>query len=411
MNSEELQSYYISLYLDSIFFCDDSIARIKDNIDAITSEEALCGIYNLLLEIEIELCYPKEIVKSIGDVIEYIKPYINKENEEIYMVIKDKYNQVKELDLNDGKYLYEAILKNFDVDNVFNRKFNKEVIRNSIIFDYYTFTTLLDDNIEVDENYFYIMSLKKLLLVYPQIFLDAGINKRALDILEVNKRYEETERLVYKMNNIEKFQENNFNFSAFTSIIDYVVVVSMLFNRKNIEKNTSLLTPSSISTIFELTDKKCIDDSNMKKNMYEIMSKYREKYVDIPSVSKEYRKKFIKRYNDSLGNLNGLTEYNHDTVLAEYISRSDIINKITNMFKPLDLNQLFEQDIEYFNYLINSSEIENKDNIYLTINKCLYLVPSMFDNEKIYNKTMLLLEKNNIHNSIVKKKINKIYRG
>lgn len=411
MNDLELQSYYISLYLDSVFFCDDSIVRIKDNIEAITSKETLEIFYNYLEEIESELCYPKEIINSIGEVINYIKPYINEESILSYSKVENKYNEIKDLEFNDGKYLYEAILKNFDISSVFDERFNKEVIRNSVIFDYYAFTALLSDEVEIDNNYFYIMSLKKLMLVYPEIFLDININRRALNILEANKEYEESERLIYKMNNIEKFQENNFNYSSFVSLIDYIVVESMLLNSKNIKDNKSLLTYSSLNTISELIDKECIDNEKMKKNMYNILSQYKEIYIDEASISKDYRAKLLEKYNNCIGKLNSLKEYNQDTVMGEFILRSDFIDKVRIMFKPYNLDELCKQDIEYIKYLINSSEIENKDTFYLTINKCLELLPSMFDNKIIYEKTISLLDKNTIHNNITKRKVNKIYRG
>ena len=411
MNNIEFQKYYISLYLDSVFFCDDSIARIKDNIDSITSSEALEVFYDTLVEIESTLCYPKEVVNSIGEIIDYIETHIKEENIELFNKIKNKYFEIKDLEFNDGKYLYEAILKCLDVDNVYNQNFNVEVIRNSIIFDYYAFTSFLSDDIEIDKNYYYIMALKKLMIVYPEIFLDKEINKRALDILEKNKEYDEAERLTYKMEHIDLFLDVHFNFSEFTSVIDYTVVEAMLLKRQNIQKYKPLLTSGSIHTVFEIIDKNCLDNEVMKKNLYDIMSTYKEMYFEDPSIPKDIKKRFMLKYNEYIGKLNQINNYDQDTVMGEFKLRTDIIDKIKTMFKPFKLDGLFDQDIEYLKHIIYSSEIDNKDTLYLTLNKCLRLIPSMFDNKKIYDKTMSLLDENNIHNKLVKKKINKIYRG
>ena len=55
-------------------------------------------------------------------------------------------------------------------------------------------------------------------------------------------------------------------------------------------------------------------------------------------------------------------------------------------------------------------EIEHED-IYLCINKFINIMPSIFDDETIYRRTLDLLDTKNVQTTKTKNKIKKIYEG
>ena len=402
MNDLGIYQYYISVYLESVLFCDDVVLRVQNDIEQLTNPEVLFILLDLLNELEYTKKYPKEIVDNIGKLIELLK---NNTTHELLNKIELKYNEIKDYEYSDEVYYEEAMLKVFNINSAMDESYNKEVLRNSIIFDYYTFTSLLDDNIKIDQNYFYILSIKKFLLTYPDMFKDKDIRRRAFNILNKNK-YEETDHLIYKIKHINKHQ-NTFNYGEFKALVYYLIVESMVYDREYIKEKEELINYQTIRQLYQIIDDNLISNESVKNNMYVILFKFKELYID--NLDKENKKELLNEYNNYIGKLNSNNEYDFDLKKSEHKLRYDILDKLENI--EYDISSLLNQDLNYLNYLTTSTEIENTDKIYLSINKCIALAPSLFDDPDVYNRTMTLLNKNTIHNNITKRKVNKLYRG
>ena len=151
-------------------------------------------------------------------------------------------------------------------------------------------------------------------------------------------------------------------------------------------------------------------------NALKILSIYRENIYE--NATKEELKEYLKIHNKYLSILNRKTEFSDDMIYSECNTRINGKDAIKYTLKPLDIDNLILKDLQIINlymfdeerYKEKKEEIEHSD-IYLCINKFLHIMPSIFDDETIYRRTLDLLDTKNIQTSKTKTKVKKIYEG
>lgn len=417
INKNKLAFYFNKISLDALLISKDfkeSLNEIK--IEELTSDINLMVILEKLKNIKYGH-YIKEELDNLKIIVEILKS--EDINNEIIDEIINEYENVKDTKTDEKVYLIECFYKVMDSSYLkgfdYIESIDKENVKYTIEFDNVTIYTLINDKYEIYETDYYICSIKKFLIEFPEMFKNKKINKRALEILEKNKSSKDAERLMYKIKNINKFTETNFDILLYKSLYDYIIVQNMLNNNKFLDENIDLITTNKIEILFNLIDEKLIKDEKNKQAAYKILQEYKEK--KLPYLSDENKKELIKKINEYIGKLNQMTDF--DLLLqSEYATRLKNLSVSEFIFNPLKIDELIKKDLAVFSlYMFDDEkykenlEIINHEKLYLSINKFINLNPSMFDDETVYKRTIDLLDANDRNTKKVKNKVNKIYNG
>lgn len=419
MTKQELDfsKYFNKIIIDAMLF--EATDAILEELGQSDLEELEKDInLDYLLEVLDEMSYghyPKHAVNNMGIIINYIKENSNKNIEQLF----NKYEQIKDLPTDENVYLYEAlnkVLNSTHLKYLDYIKVDETTINDSIRFDSVTIYSLINENMEIQNTILYIYSIKKFLSEFPDMFLDKNINARALEILEKNKHHEGAERLIHKLNHIEKFINNNFDMINYKRLYDYIVLQNMLNNEVIFKQNIQNISEDIMETLYEMIEYKLIKDEENKKKAYEIMHTYKNKVYD--SIPQNQKRAYLEKYNKYLGLLNSMTEYSNNMIISEYETRLNGLEKHKYSFKALDIDNLILKDLQIMSlfifdnekYLEQINQIDHKE-IYMCINKFICLAPTIFDDETIYRRTMELLDDKNIQTLKTKNKVKRIYEG
>lgn len=409
MEEKIINNFFMSLYNDAIIFSRDKFEEKLQSTDYIKENSYILSVIHKINEIVERQDYPEYAINNLGKIIDYLGQKY-KDNKYVDLA-RRKYNKLLDINCVEDVYEYEAMVKFCGLDYALLDKmdFNREFIEQSIVFDLITFKTLLNGSDNIDKNYLYIASLKKFFMEFPGIFLNKKINENAKKILNVNIDDEEAKRLMYKLNHIEKFTKNNFDYFRFKSLVDYIVIQDMLINRKEYQLNKNLVGKHKMESLYSIIEGNLLYKSKMRNNALEIMSNYKNDVI--LSLDQLEKKSELTTYYNALGKLNTYEDDKSIFVESEYINRLDKMEKIKAMFIPYDLEHLIENDMLVLIYLMTEKEKGiDYNNVHLTINKFLNIVPEMFDNPEIYERTMKLLKKKDIHTMITKNKVKSIYK-
>lgn len=417
INKNKLAFYFNKISLDALLISKDfkeSLNEIK--IEELTSDINLMVILEKLKNIKYGH-YIKEELDNLKIIVEILKS--EDINNEIIDEIINEYENVKDTKTDEKVYLIECFYKVMDSSYLkgfdYIESIDKENVKYTIEFDNVTIYTLINDKYEIYETDYYICSIKKFLIEFPEMFKNKKINKRALEILEKNKSSKDAERLMYKIKNINKFTDTNFDILLYKSLYDYIIVQNMLNNNKFLDENIDLITTNKIEILFNLIDEKLIKDEKNKQAAYKILQEYKER--KLPYLSDENKKELIKKINEYIGKLNQMTDFNL-LLQSEYVTRLKNLSVSEFIFNPLKIDELIKKDLAVFSlYMFDDEkykenlEIINHEKLYLSINKFINLNPSMFDDETVYKRTIDLLDANDKNTKKVKNKVNKIYNG
>ena len=413
MEEKTIDSFFMSLYNDAIIFSRDKFDEKLKSTEYIDDDSFLKSVIYKINDIIKRQDYPKFAIENLGKMVEYIsKKY--KDNNYIEK-INIQYDKLLDINSNDV-YAYEAMVKFCGLDCALldEMDIDCELIEQSIIFDFIAFKDLKMGNDNIEKNYLYIASLKKFFLEFPEMFLDKTINQNARKILELHMDDIEAKRLMYKLKHIDKFINNNFDYLKFKSLVDYIVIQAMLVNSKQYDLNKKLVGRDKIETLYTMIEKNLLYEPKMRRNALEIMSNYKNDIIlSLPKEEKEHEL-FI--YNNMLGKLNTYDDKKSILIESECVKRLDNIGKFKSMFIPIEIEQLIQNDLLVMIYLLTEKEKKEKgkqidySNVYSSINKFYNIVPEIFDNPEIYERTMKLLSKKDIHTMITKNKIKSIYK-
>lgn len=392
-----IDQYYYKIYNEVLLFS----SNIKEMIDHINpnifqNNNYLINIYCLLNELEEDLYFPEYVIENLGELIkkiielnepqEIIKEisfkYINicdkKSNSKIYLYeYYDKYGTIKELNIKNMEYLEQ-----FDIDLV--------QFENGIICDYELLYALLNDE-EISIKVEYIKSIRKFIIQCPQLFYNKKINKKAISILEQFNN-NETNQLISKLKNI-KNNNKLFNFNEFLTLYYFILYQNILIDDNCIEN----ISEGFISSIYNYIDSNII--FNPKKNLYNLMSKYRDKIIS--NYNKEEQRELLEQFNIYLGKLNSINE-TRDMILLE--------EKMRNLSDNKDYKQMIKQDLQLLNMFVLDEEkylLEKEVDVDIdeSIVKLYNIVPNIFLDQTIYERTLELAKEKKIKN-----KIKKIYK-
>ncbi len=434
MNEKELRLYtYVnSLYIDYLLFCD----KLEENLEFASTTETFNQVFlsDLLFKINDlikEQYYPKKSIDNLRTIINYLNNYnfettnidekIN--NLRLLKKINEKFSQINDLNVTENIYFYEYLIKFGTYENLKDMDLNKflcdkKLIEESIVFDFFAIKVLLDkefveDNID-DEKYVY--SIKKFFNDLPEMFLDKEINRRAIYILE---KHENTSVLVSKLKNIkENLQDSTFDFVKFKSLYDYILVQNILIDNEVDLDYKTFVEENTIETIYTMIDNNLLYNekgyNNIRKVLYNCLD-----YVD-ENKTKEEKREFLKKYNSYMGKLNLLKDYSaSDFIGCELINRYGIVKTYIKVFlltakKNIKLLECIKTDLDILNiyglnkeeYIKEKNQLKDKE-IYSSIYKFLNIVPSIFNDQTIYSRTIDLL---NSSNKLQNKKMLKILK-
>lgn len=410
--SDDFYSYYLSIYNDTLFFDNDIYETLENSKKIILSDDYLESLCSKIGDMKEQLFYPKKAIDNIENIIDYIKENIENSNELLDYIIEE-FEYIKQMPCSDKIYISELMIKFIDVDlylDLQKLKINKEMIENSIYFDLIALYDLTHDS-EIKSSDYYILSLKKFIHDFPEMFLDENINSKALEILDKNALNKDAERLRYKITNIKKFINNNFDYVKFKALFDYVLVQNMIIDKENINRYKDFIDEELLNTVYYIIDNNLISSEIERKNLLEIVNIYKENTTK--DLTKDELKQFLAIHNDYIGKINLMDPSDDKMTVSEYQIRQ---KRIHYMFNNLNIGYLIECDLcVLYMYLIDDQEyqkkikkIDHKD-LYLSINKFLKLAPSIFDNKIIYDRTMDMLDSNNIETRKTKNKVKRIY--
>ena len=410
--------YFNKLTIDGIIFSNNILDELETNdINELQTDINLECIKEILDEISYGH-YPKSIIENTGILINYIKENCT-ENKETIEELNNSFNNLKETPTDEKLYLYEAFYKVLDstyLPHLDYIEVDEESIRESIKFDSYTMYTLVNEEMEILNTELYLYSIRKFLIEMPEMFQDKKINKRALEILEKNKNIEGTDRLIHKIKHIDKFMENNFTVPKYKALYDYIVLQNMLNNNTLLKQYSNRISTDIIATLFSIIEEDLIKDEKNRKNALEILAMYREYIYE--NATKEEQKEYLKKHNKYLSILNSKTNFSDEMVYSECKTRINGTDTLKYTLKPLDIDNLIIKDLQILGlymsddkqYIKRKQEIEHED-IYLCINKFISIMPSIFDDETIYKRTLDLLDTKNVQTTKTKNKVKKIYEG
>ena len=394
--------YYLRLFNDFMLFSDDVDEVITFGRKIIEEEQYLDFLKFELTNVFSEINYPEEQINNLGIILNYLKK-VNKtpkldEVSTIYEKIKTKRSQ-------NSKYIDEANKKIYNIKN-FNDVL--EIEPKMIKFDFYVYDSLLNDKKIVESDY-YFTSLKKFLIDFPDMFNDKKILNKAYEMIETQPIKKETnkirEEVIYYLTHHKKEIIEGFNQEEVSYAYTGIILQNMLADYKMIEKYKYYISNILIETLDLFIDNSLIASQSEKNNALEIITIYKEKMLK--QEHEELKGLFIEKINSSIIKLNKVT------------IRSDIKRRFDLMLRglkdsyynsDLSINDLIKNDLLLLEYLSSDKEIEiNDNNIYLSVNKLVNIMPCIFEDLEVKEKTINLLKENRSPKIMISKikKINK----
>lgn len=410
----KLCSYFTNQYIETLMFSNNIEEELEDK-DRFLNLLFVSNLYSKLKTIidSDEQFFPKKSIDNLEKIIEFINSkdteLLNVDDEIIMQnmikIINKNFEKVKEMDINENIYFYEYLVKKANLEDYKNFKLfdiepSKEEIEDSINFDFKVINILLKNDFEELDysDIRYLYSIKKFFNDLPEMFLDYEINRRTIYILE-QQNNKEAKILISKMNKIEHRQENSsFDICKFKSLYDYILTENIMVSN-NVELDyKNLIEEETLKTIYYIIDKDLIYNKecndNIKKVLFNCSDYVRDNYEG------ENIKEFFEKYNEYLGKLNLKREYScYELYNSEMILRYSKLNilkiflNLKNNFED-KLKELLKLDLEIIKYYLDDKYDLNKfqdKEVELSIFKFYNLVPSIFNNETIYNKTIDLL--------------------
>ena len=310
-----------------------------------------------------------------------------------FNLISENSNNLKEIDINDIKFIYEKILENFEnfkntyKNYIFNSEFSKEVcdLFNNQILALNILTKKLSNNLDKSEK-----NKKIIIESYNKLVetKDLSINLLEKGINELKKT-----ELIKKMQTHNKkflidiyYNESNMNNWKETCLKNLNSISSSIKNKSDNYTNQKNLIKQKITTMNSIINdiKNNIIEFNEINNKLEKKPKsiyneinndylnYINAIIFISDYLLNFEKKengaqeiFNKKFEENILNLKNLKKKytNFDSIIAVFVSEMDVINTLGNKFQNNLENNFFEINklfigLENNNKIIN--EITNK---------------------------------------------------
>lgn len=411
---QDINHYFIDKYTDAILMLTDFESSKELIDDNLLREDNYLYYLNDKMEYILESkIYPKIVINNLGKMIKHIKE-INGKND-LLKELSKKYEKIENLEDSDELYTKEFCLKYSSIDNL-NKDFNVNELRKSIILD---FQVLCDLIYETESKYEYDSekSIRKFMFEYPEMFLDKEISKNTINILEKNNT-EDSNKLIRKIKKMKRKELYSFDMNEYKRLYYYILLQNMMANKldnKIVIENFYDDIDYLIEYLHIEIDSDMICDERMKQKTIDIMFEIREYMHD--NLDIEDYKEFLKTHNEYLSKINCLNINANKYYYEEYMRRATGKDKFKYTFEPLQNNLLLLNDLSLLQLYIKDEETYNKekeafmnnDKINLSVNKFIYLYPSLFDDEIILNRTLEILDANKKNKNLCKK-IRKDYK-
>ena len=407
MNKEtkEFENYFYETYIDSVMFNFNDLKIISDDTDVIKSTEFITALINKLKKMNEGSTYPSNVLINLKGLIKRVSPYINSDTNKI---INDEFKKILFKKMGSGIYTEEYNKRFMEPEEVTKNilYLEKSDINNSIVFDFVVlYLLIIDLDAEVRKSDYYLYSIKAIINDYPTIFIDSTIKKRTLEIISKQDDSELKERLIYKVNNIKKFINKKTDYSYIKRVYKYLLVQNMLIDRDILNENIEDMD-FLIDTLKYIIDNKLISNKFEQNNALTMIDSYRNSGIkNFP----EDKKSIIDETNEYIIKINSIEPNNKKRATDNYMRFGNIgIKGMIDNFSNTDV--LIKNDLRVMTYLLTGkNQGIYLDDAYLSIRKILFLCPSLFDNQKVYERTESLLEINNNKKEL--KKVKKIYQG
>lgn len=407
MNKEtkEFANYFYETYIDSVIFNFNDLKIISDDTDVIKSTEFITALINKLKKMNEGSTYPSNVLINLKGLIKRVSPYINSDTNKI---INDEFKKILFKKMGSGIYTEEYNKRFMEPEEVTKNilYLEKSDINNSIVFDFVVlYLLIIDLDAEVRKSDYYLYSIKAIINDYPTIFIDSTIKKRTLEIISKQDDSELKERLIYKVNNIKKFINKKTDYSYIKRVYKFLLVQNMLIDKDILNENIEDMD-FLIDTLKYIIDNKLISNKFEQNNALTMIDSYRNSGIkNFP----EDKKSIIDETNEYIIKTNSIEPNNKKRATENYMRFGNIgIKGMIDNFSNTDI--LIKNDLRVMTYLLTGkNQGIYLDDAYLSIRKILFLCPSLFDNQKVYERTESLLELNNNKKEL--KKVKRIYQG
>lgn len=405
MNKEtnEFLDYFYNTYINSLIFNVENIKIINNDSDIIKEHDFIKALINKINCMNEGTTYPITILQNLKRLIDNVSIYADHEDKQ---AIEKEYKKLLFNKMGSGIYLEEYRKRFMEPEEVIKNTLyiEKGDISNSIIFDFALLYSLIDPDEEIRVNEYYLYSMKAIINDYPSLFTSSHIKKRAIEILNTQEKSELRDRLIYKIQHINKFMNKKVDYSSIKAAYKFILVENMLIDREILNENIDDMD-FLIETLKEIIDYNFIGNKFEQTNALTMIDSYRNYSIEnFP----EDRKEIIEETNEYIVKTNSQEFNNKKRTIENYMRFGNIgIKGMIDNFNNTDI--LIKNDLRVMTYLLTGkNQGIYLDDAYLSIRKILFLCPSLFDNQKVYERTESLLELNNKKEL---KKVKKIYQG
>ena len=406
MNKEtnELLDCFYNAYINSLIFNVENIKIVNSDISIMQDQDFIKALINKIKCMNEGTTYPITVLQNLKKLIGNVSMYTQCGDKQ---VIEKEYKKLLFNKMGNGIYLEEYRKRFMEPEEVIQNilYIEKSDINNSIVFDFALIYSLINPDEEIRVNEYYLYSMKAIINDYPILFTSIQIKKRAIEILNAQKKSDLRDRLIYKIQHINKFIKNKVDYSNIKAAYKYILVQNMLIDREILNENIEDMD-YLIETLKDIIDHEYIGNKYEQNNALTMIDSYRNNsIINFP----EDKNSVIDETNEYIIKTNSIEPNNKKRATENYMRFGNTgIKGMIDNFSNTDI--LIKNDLRVMTYLLpGKNQGIYLDDAYLSIRKILFLCPSLFDNQKVYERTESLLELNNNKKEL--KKVKKIYQG
>lgn len=428
-----------------------NVALEFDKFKSIILTEEFIEIFKTMIDNinESNINYPYISYINATEVLSYISKNTNFNVDEL---IKKVYSMNG---FSYDKYYHEYMSKQsfINLESLKNTTmWSVEEIEESLLYDFIVTISLNADEDDFLHNYLNdfifnknaVLSLNKIILENDRLLIDSEIKRRIRTIVKANlkimenesdrkemidlyalKNFKATDNIDFNSRELDIFKElnmnilnklnnqkyNAFNIKSIHQYYDYLVVESYI-NGNNSKNHKDII----LENLHFYIDNALFISLKNKKKIIELLS---EKKQALSSYEKEKLYSYIEKVN--------LKNTSKDDILYEFKTRSNILTYIKAMIQMKQGDDTLykkvlsskNQDVYNMEILIKDEDFFNSNIVYANItsfqyclNKFMKEYPSMFLNDVILNRTLLILNKyDGLDAKVLKKKLDKIKKA
>ena len=384
MNKEtnELLDCFYNAYINSLIFNVENIKIVNSDSSIMQDQDFIKALINRIKCMNEGTTYPITVLQNLKKLIGNVSMYTHCGDKQ---VIEKEYKKLLFNKMGNGIYLEEYRKRFMEPEEVIQNilYIEKGDIHNSIVFDFALIYSLINPDEEIRVNEYYLYSMKAIINDYPILFTSIQIKKRAIEILNAQEKSDLRDRLIYKIQHINKFIKNKVDYSNIKAAYKYILVQNMLIDREILNENIDDMD-YLIETLKDIIDHEYIGNKYEQNNALTMIDSYRNNsIINFP----EDKNSVIDETNEYIIKTNSIEPNNKKRATEKYMRFGNIgIKGMIDNFSNTDI--LIKNDLRVMTYLLTGkNQGIYLDDAYLSIRKILFLCPSLFDNQKVYERT------------------------